>query len=109
VLRQLPQELEGDVGHDLDVHPGVVVDLEPRDGVHVGDVPEGLQLRVGVHALEDGPELPVAPCGHPDPHLLDGLRRRHPSLALQLGSRWRVVDDQLFGFLLIGHRYSVRA
>ena len=30
VLRQLAEELERDVRDDLDVHPGVVVDLHPR-------------------------------------------------------------------------------
>ena len=62
-----------------------------------------------VHALEDRAQLPVAACGHADPHLRDRLRRRHAGLALELGGRRRVVDDQLFGLLLIGHRHSVRA
>jgi hypothetical protein len=55
VLRELAEELQRDVGDDLDVYPGVVVDLEPRDGIDVRDVPERLQLRVLVHAIEDGP------------------------------------------------------
>ena len=109
VLRELAQELEGDVGDDLDVHPGVVVDLQARDRVDVGDVPERLQLGVGVHALDDGAELPVAPRRHADPHLLDRLRRRHARFALELGGRRRLVDDQLFRLLLIGHGHSVRA
>ena len=44
VPRRLPQQLERDVGDDLDVHPRVVVDLHPDDGVHVRDVPPRLQL-----------------------------------------------------------------
>ena len=39
VLGQLPQQLQRDVRDDLDVHPGVVVDLHPRDRVDVRDVP----------------------------------------------------------------------
>ena len=46
VLRQLAQELERDVGDDLDVHPRVVVDLHPDDRVHVRDVPPALELLV---------------------------------------------------------------
>ena len=86
VFRELAQELEGDVGDDLDVHPGVVVDLQARDRVDVRDVPEGLELGVGVHALEDGAQLPVAPCRHADPHLRDRLRRCHAGLAFELAA-----------------------
>ena len=46
VLRQLAQELQRDVRDDLDVHPGVVVDLHPHGGVHVRDVPPALELVV---------------------------------------------------------------
>ena len=81
VLRELAEELQRDVGDDLDVHPGVVVDLQPDDRVDVGDVPPALQLRVGVRPLEHASELPVAALREPDPHVLHRLRRRQPCLA----------------------------
>jgi hypothetical protein len=52
MLRELPEELERDVGDDLDVDPRVVVDLHPDDSVDVGRVPPSLELRVLVHTLE---------------------------------------------------------
>ena len=51
-LGEDPQEPQRDVGHDLDVHPRVVVDAEALDRVHVGDVPPRLQAFVRVDALE---------------------------------------------------------
>jgi hypothetical protein len=73
VLRQLAQELQGDVGHDLDMHPRVVVDLEPLDRVHVRHVPPSLDLRVGVHPLDKLTQLAVRARRHADAHALDRL------------------------------------
>ena len=85
VLRQLAQQLERDVRDDLDVHPGVVVDLHPRDRVHVRDVPPALELVVGVDALDQRAELAVAADRDVDPHPRDRLGRRQARLALGLG------------------------
>ena len=52
-----PEEPERDVRHDLDVDPRVVVALEPLDGIDVGHVPPALELRVGVHALDERAEI----------------------------------------------------
>ena len=41
-----------DVRDDLDVHPRVVVDAHPGDGVHVRHVPPALELGIVVHPLE---------------------------------------------------------
>ena len=94
VLRQLAQELERDVDDDLDVHPGVVVDLHPRDGVDVRDVPPRLELRVVVDAVEHAPQLAVAALGKPDAHAGDRLGGREPRLADGLG-RDRAFDALL--------------
>ena len=102
VLRQLPQELERDVRDDLDVHPGVVVDLHPHDRVHVRDVPPALQLLVLVHALEQLPQLAVAAHRQVDVHLLDRLRRRQPRLADGL-LRDRLLDAVLGLLVEIAH------
>src|SRR5947209_7611714 len=85
VLRELAEELERDVRDDLDVHPGVVVDLQPRDRVHVGDVPPTLELVVGVDVLDQRAELAVAAHRDPDPHARDGLGGCEPGLVLGLG------------------------
>ena len=90
-LVELAQELERDVRDDLDVHPGVVVDLHPGDGVHVRDVPPGLELVVAVDAADHAAELLVAADGHVDPHPRDRLGGRQPGLAL--GLRRDRVDD----------------
>jgi hypothetical protein len=84
VLHELPEELERDVRDDLDVHPGVVVDLHPQHGVDVRHVPPALQLGVAVHALHERPELSVAAHGDADAHRVDRLRRRHARLAAGL-------------------------
>ena len=98
VLRQLAQELERDVRDDLDVHPGVVVDLHARDRVHVRDVPPALELLVLVHALDQRPELAVAAHRHVDPHALDRLGGREP--ALLLGLRGDGLVDPVGGLLV---------
>jgi hypothetical protein len=105
VLRQLAQELERDVGDDLDMHPRVVIDAEPRHRVHVCDVPPRLQLVVGVDALEDPPQLPVAPDGDVQSHLRDGLGRRQAGLSLGLG-RDRLFDS-LLGLAVERHDSSL--
>jgi hypothetical protein len=85
------EEPQADVGHDLDVHPGMVVDPEALDGIHVRDVPEGLEPVVGVDALEQRAQL-AAPLGRNlDPHLRDRLGRREARFALGLGGS-RLVD-----------------
>ena len=94
VLRELPQELERDVRDDLDVNPGVVVDLEPDDGVDVRDVPPALELAVRVRALEDAAELAVAAVGQPDPHVLDRLGGGEARLPDGVGRRG-LVDPGL--------------
>ena len=71
VLRQLAEELQGDVRDDLDVNPRMVVDRQADNGVDVRDVPPALELLVGIRALEDAPELAVAAVRQPDPHVLD--------------------------------------
>jgi hypothetical protein len=101
VLGQLAQELERDVGDDLDVHPRVVVDLHPHDRVDVRDVPPALQLLVLVDALEQLAELPVAADREVDVHLLDRLRRAQACLADRL-SRDGLVDS-LLGLLVQIH------
>jgi hypothetical protein len=92
VLRQLAQELERDVGDDLDVHPRVVVDLEARDGVDVRDVPPRLDLRVVAHPLEELPELPVPARRHSQVHRRNRLRGREERLVRAL-ERERLLDD----------------
>jgi hypothetical protein len=84
VLRQLTQELERDVRDDLDVHPGVVVDLHAGDRIHVRDVPPALQLLVLVHALDQCPQFAVPAHGDVDLHALDRLAGREPDLLLGL-------------------------
>jgi hypothetical protein len=71
VLHEQPQEPERDVRDDLDVHPRVVVDLEPEDRVDVRDVPPRLELRIGVHPLQETAKLPVAACRQAELHRLD--------------------------------------
>src|SRR3954471_21431350 len=60
---QLAQELQADIRDDLDVHPGVVVDLQPGDGVDVGGVPQRLQRVVRVGPVDDVAERAVATRG----------------------------------------------
>ena len=103
VLRELAQELQRDVDDDLDVHPGVVVDLHPRDRVDVRDVPPGLQLGVVVRAVEHAPQLAVAALGEADAHAGDRLGRREPRLADGLG-RDGAVDALLDLGVERGHR-----
>ena len=79
---QLAQQLQPDVGHDLDVHPRVVVDLQPGDGVDVGGVPQRLQRLVAVHPLDQVAQLAVAAGRQVDPHVAHGFGRRHPRAAL---------------------------
>ncbi len=105
VLRQLAQELERDVRDDLDVHPGVVVDLHPRDRVDVRDVPPALELVVGVDALDDRAQLAVAALGDVDPHPRDRLGRREARLLLGLG-RDRLLDPVL-DLVVERHRRSL--
>ena len=110
VLGQLAQELQRDVRDDLDVHPGVVVDLHAHGRVHVRDVPPTLQPPVRVHPLEQRAELPVGALGRVDAHLLDRLGGREPRLLLGL-LRDRLLDP-LFGLLVERHPtglYSGRA
>ena len=59
---QLAQQLQADVGDDLDVHPRVVVDLQARDRVDVGGVPQRLQRLVAVDALDQVAQRAVAAC-----------------------------------------------
>ena len=87
MLDEQAQEPERDVRDDLDVHPRVVVDLEPHDRVHVRDVPPGLDLRVGVDVLEHASELAVPARGNPELHRLDRLGRREPCLGDDVGRR----------------------
>ena len=105
MLRELAQELERDVGDDLDVHPGVVVDLQADDRVDVRHVPPALQLAVGVRALEDPPELAVAPVREADPHVLDRLGRREPCLAY--GIRGGGLLDPRFDLRIERHASAV--
>ena len=105
VLGQEAQEPQRDVRHDLDVHPGVVVDLEPHGGVHVRHMPPALELVVGVRPLDQRPQLAVAPGGDVDSHLGDGLRRRQSGLPLRL-VRDRLLDP-LLGLLVERHRSGV--
>jgi hypothetical protein len=104
MLHQQPKELERDVRDDLDVHPGVVVDLQPQNGVHVRHVPPGLELPVVVHALEEAPELAVPARRHAQVHRLDCLGRRQPRLGDDVGRR--DLDD-LVGLGLLSHAVSL--
>ena len=91
-LGQDAQEPQADVGHDLDVHPGVVVDPEPLDRVHVRDVPPRLQAVVGVDALEQRAQLAVPLRRNLDPHLRvasAGVRRVSRSASSEAGSSMR--------------------
>ena len=109
-LREQPEQAERDVGHDLDVNPGVVVDPEPLDGVHVRDVPPRLEPVVGVDPLQQRPQLAVSLRRDLDAHLRDGLGRRETRLALGL-LRSRLVDPltELLVELRHGSRpYSLR-
>jgi hypothetical protein len=76
VLGELAEELERDVRDDLDMHPGVVVDLHPDDGVHVRHVPPTLELVVRVDALDQRAQFAVAAHGDVDPHPRGRLRGR---------------------------------
>src|ERR671918_658125 len=102
VLHQLAQELEPDVRDDLDMDPGVVVDLQPLDRVHVGHVPPRLELGVGVHALDELAERPVRARRDVDPHPLHRLRRREERLLLGL-LRDRLLDALLGLGIELGH------
>ncbi len=75
MLRELPEQLQRDVRDDLDVHPGVVVDLEARDGIHVRDMPPGLDLVVRFDPLEEPPELSIATSRDAEVHRGDSLGR----------------------------------
>ena len=101
VLRELAQEFEPDVGDDLDVDPGMVVDLHARDGVHVRRVPPPLELCVFVDSFQQLAQLAVAAHRDVDPHLCDRLGGSEPGLALGL-LRDGLVDP-LFGLLVEGH------
>jgi hypothetical protein len=101
-LVSLAKELEGDVGDDLDVHTGVVVDLHPHGCVHVRDVPPALQRVVGVDPLEQRAQLLVPAHGGADAHQLDRLRRGQSRLALGL-LRDRLLDP-LLGLSVERHR-----
>jgi hypothetical protein len=79
---QLAQQLQADVGHDLDVHPRVVVDLQPGDGIDVGGVPERLQRRVVIGPVDHVAECAVAAGRQRDAHVPDGLGGRHAGAAL---------------------------
>ena len=72
-LGQEPQQAQPDVEHDLDVDPGVVRHAEALRG-HLGHVPPGAQLRVGVHPVEQRLEPAVATRWGADPGALDRLR-----------------------------------
>ena len=72
-LDQQPQQPQRDVEHDLDVDPGVVGHPEPL-GLDLGHVPPGAHLGVGVDAVEQRLEPPVAARRDADPGLLDRLR-----------------------------------
>ena len=102
VLRELAEQLERDVRDDLDVHPGVVVDLEALDRVHVRDVPPGFHLVVLVDPLHECRELAVRARRDLDPHLRDRLGGRQAGLFLRLfGDR---ILDPLLGLLVeLGH------
>ena len=85
VLHEETQEPERDVRDDLDVHPGVVVDLEPEDRIHVGHVPPRLDLRIRVDPLEHAAELSVPARGNAQLHRLDRLRGREQRLGDDVG------------------------
>ena len=55
------------------------------DRVDVRDVPPALELIVGVDALDQRAQLPVAPDRDVDLHALDGFGGREPGLVLGLG------------------------
>ena len=87
---------------DLDVHPGVVVDLEPDDSIHVRDVPPRLDLRIGVDVLEHAAKLAIPARRNAEMHRLDRLGRRQARLGRDV--RLRNLDD-LFRFR--SHRVSL--
>jgi hypothetical protein len=102
VLHELPQELQRDVRDDLDVHPGVVVDLHAHDRVDVRHVPPGLQLPVLVDALEERAQLAVAADGDAHAHRVHRLGGGHACLATGLlGDR---LLDPLVPLVFDGHR-----
>ena len=68
-----------------------------------------LQAVLNARASVTGGDTAAGRRGCPLSDLRDRLRRCHAGLAFELRSRRRVVDDQLFGLLLIGHEHSVRA
>ena len=90
---------------DLDVHPGVVVDLHPHDRVHVGDVPPALELLVRLDALHQPAQLAVAAHRQVDVHLLDRLRGRQPGLAHRLLGDG--LGDPLLGFGVERHAETI--
>ena len=107
VLRELPQELECDVRDDLDVNPGVVVDLHPSDRVDVRDVPPGLQLLVLVDPFEQRPKLAVPARRNLEPHPLHGLGGRQPGVFLGLlGDR---LLDPFLRFFVERHQATSEA
>ena len=106
MLRELTQELEPDVGDDLDVYPGMVVDLHSRHRVHVRGVPPSLQLGVFVHSFEQLAQLAIAAHRDVDLHLRNRFGGSEPGLALGL-LRNRLFDP-LFGLLVEGHDRILR-
>ena len=72
----------------------MIVDLHPRDGVHVRHVPPGLQLLVLVDALEQRAKLAVSAGRDLEPHPLDGLGRRQAGVSLGF-LRDRLLDALL--------------
>ena len=83
-LRELAQKLQRDVRHDLDVHPGVIVDLHPGDRIHVRDVPPALDLVVAIDAADQAAKLLVLPHRDVDSHAGDCLDRSQARFALGL-------------------------
>ena len=104
-LGEDPEQPQADVGHDLDVHPRVVVDTEALDRVHIRDVPPGLQAVVGVDALQQRAQLRVPLRRHLDPHLRRGLGGREARLTLGF-LRNRLVDALLE--LVVQLRHAAR-
>ncbi len=67
-LHQEPEQSDGDVGDDLHVDGPVVGHPEAVDGRDVGGGPEGVELVIGVDAIQDPVQAIVVPGRHPDLH-----------------------------------------
>jgi hypothetical protein len=53
LIHEQPEQLQSDIRDDLDMDRSVIAHAQPLDSVDVGNLPEGVELVISIHPVDE--------------------------------------------------------